>query len=233
MINYKQINHRQYQRIPFNGDVKINGKIRVEPSDISENGLYIITKRSLMLGSEFDVSLSFRDQEVQVKVRVQHKQEGIGMGLMFISEDDEAKRNIRGFIEDISTDILKRLVKKQNILLIDDDVIMRKICRCKLTLEGFSVVESDGGINVTDILDNQKINLIVLNLDVKIIGGFKMINILKKSMKYKGIPLIAFSSAESENIKEKAKSSGVNTYLSFTAITSADLVKAVKNLLPL
>jgi PleD family two-component response regulator len=186
-----------------------------------------------MLGSEFDVSLSFRDKEVQVKVRVQHKQEGIGMGLMFISEDDEVKRNIRDFIGDLITDILKRSVKKQNILLIDDDVIMRKICRCKLTSEGFTVVESDGGINVTDILDNQKINLIILNLDVKLIGGFKMINILKRSMKYKGIPLIVFSSTESEDIKEKAKSSGANTYLSFTAITSADLIREVKKILPL
>jgi hypothetical protein len=69
-----------------------------------------------MLGSEFDVSLSFRDKELQAKARVQNKQEGIGMGLMFISEDDETKREIRKFIDDISTDILKRSVKKQNIL---------------------------------------------------------------------------------------------------------------------
>jgi CheY-like chemotaxis protein len=233
MINNFQKDRRQYLRSPFNGDVRINEKIKVEPSDISEGGLYVITERSLMLGSEFDVSLSFRDKELRIKSRVQNIQEGIGMGLMFIAETDEIKRNIKYFIEDIRTDILKRSIKNQNILLIDDDVITRKICRCKLTLEGFSVVESNGGINVADILDNQKINLIILNLHVKIMGGFKMINILKRSMKYKGIPLIAFSSNESEDIKEKVKSSGANTYLSFTAKTSADLIKAVKKILPL
>jgi CheY-like chemotaxis protein len=186
-----------------------------------------------MLGSEFDVSLSFRDKELQAKARVQNKQEGIGMGLMFISEDDETKREIRKFIDDISTDILKRSVKKQNILLIDDDVIMRKICRCKMSSEGFSVIESAGGVEATEILDNQHANLIILNLDIKKIDGFQMLGILKKSMKYKSIPLIAFSKSDSEGIAEKAKNAGANAYRTVSAITSADLVKITKEILPL
>jgi hypothetical protein len=40
-ISYQK-ERRQYKRFPFNGEVKIGGKIRVEPSDISEGGLYII-----------------------------------------------------------------------------------------------------------------------------------------------------------------------------------------------
>jgi CheY-like chemotaxis protein len=186
-----------------------------------------------MLGSEFDVSLSFRDKELKIKVRVQNKQEDIGMGLMFISEADEVKREIRNFIEDISTDILKRSVKKQNILLIDDDIIMRKICRCKLSSEGFSVIESAGGVEVTEILDNQPANLIVLNLEIKKIGGFQMLGILKRSLKYKSIPLVAFSQTDSEGIAEKAKNAGANEYRTISAITSADLVKITKEILPL
>jgi CheY-like chemotaxis protein len=233
MSSPNQKERRQYKRLPFNGEVKIGGKIRVEPSDISEGGLYIITERSFMLGDEFDVSLSFRDKELQVKARVQNKQEGIGMGLMFIREDDEVKRQIRDFIEDISTDILKRSVKKQNILLIDDDVIMRKICRCKLSSEGFSVIESDGGIDAIELLDTQPIQLIALNLDTKKIGGFKTLGIIKKSLTSKRIPLIAFSTIYSEDIAEKVVSAGANIYISFTPMKSADMVKAVKNLLPL
>ncbi|TNF53930.1 response regulator [bacterium] len=233
MNSSDQNERRQHKRFPFNGGVKISGKIRVEPSDISEGGLYIITERSFMLGSEFDISLSFRDKELQVKVRVQNKQEGIGMGLMFISDNDEVKKNIRDFIEDISTDILKRSVKEQIILLIDDDIIMRKVCRCKLSSEGFSVVESAGGLEATEILDNQPVNLIVLNLELNKMDGFKMLGILKKSMKYKRTPLVAFSKTDSEDIAEKAKGAGANAYRTISAITSADLVKIIKEILPL
>jgi hypothetical protein len=126
-LNHKE--RRQHERFPFNGDVKIGGKVRVEPSDISESGLYIITKRSLMLGSEFEVFLTFRDKELKFKTRVQNLQEGIGMGLMFIDKSVEMEVKIRNIIENIKINISKSPLKKHNVLLIDDNVLLRKVCR--------------------------------------------------------------------------------------------------------
>jgi PleD family two-component response regulator len=93
------------------------------------------------------------------------------------------------------------------------------------------VIESDGGIDITDILDKQSVQLIVLNLDTRKIAGFKILCILKKSLKYKSIPLIAYSSTESAEVAEKAKRACANTYLSITSITTSDFVKKVKEIL--
>ncbi|MHA2219368.1 MAG: PilZ domain-containing protein [Candidatus Hodarchaeales archaeon] len=109
-LNHKE--RRQHERFPFNGEIKIGGKIRVEPFDISESGLYIITKRSLILGSEFEVFLTFKDKESKFKTRVQNMQEGIGMGLMFINNSVEMEVKIRNIIEDIKINISKSPLKK-------------------------------------------------------------------------------------------------------------------------
>ncbi len=155
------------------------------------------------------------------------------MGLVFVAEDPATKEKIRNFMEDIKADLARRSYKKERVLLIDDDVLFRKVCRCKFMSEGFSVTESSGGVEVTELIDTSPADVIVLNLGLKHFDGLNMLCMLKKSLTYKKIPLVAFSTAESEETEEKAKSACADIYLTATIFSSSDLVRKVKELLPL
>lgn len=222
---------RRFPRTPFPGEVRIGSSLQVEPTEISEGGMYVVTGRSLMLGSEVRVSLSLGGKELTVRSRIENTHEGTGMGLMFIEQGVEMKRKIKEFVDEARKDIDRRFSERQKILLIDDDLLLRKICRDKLAAEGFAVIESDGSIDVTDTLDVHPVRLIILNLDTRKIPGFKMLNILKKSMKYKKIPLLSFSRSACGDTTEKARGIGADACMAMTALTSATMIKEAKRLL--
>ena len=87
---------------------------------------------------------------------------------------------------------------KKRILLVDDDAAHRIMLNANLAGAGYEVVEAEDGDQVLPILHEQKIDLILLDLNMKRMGGIETLAAMQEA--HCALPVIiltAFSSVES------------------------------------
>lgn len=92
---------RAKERIPCNLDVVINDSLLCKAFDISEGGLFVYTDHSFHTGSVVKVSLEFCGERLEIKARVKHAHDGVGMGLMFIDLDNGLKSRLKKLVTEI------------------------------------------------------------------------------------------------------------------------------------
>ena len=97
--------NRFQERITCNIDVVIDDSIACTALNISEGGVYLHTSHSFSPGSVVKASLNIKNKKIEVTSRVKYCNEGIGVGLMFIDMNDTLKKELRKFIEHVSSTI--------------------------------------------------------------------------------------------------------------------------------
>lgn len=114
------------------------------------------------------------------------------------------------------------------ILVAEDDNFLANAYRLKLTREGYEVkVVYDGG-EVFKLLESYTPDLIILDLIMPKMDGFLTLEYLKKTQKWKNIPvLIASNLGQSEDIV-KATKLGAEDYIVKTDLSMKEVVQKVK-----
>jgi len=223
--------NRQHKRVPFAVDVLINDAVLVKGIDLSSTGLYLHTGRSYPPGSEVKVTFPLHDIKVSVQAKVQHNQSGVGMGLRFINLDEQHAVLIKRFIDRFDPLSESKKSGKKKVMLIDENNISRKMNKSKLVMEGFTVIEVGDGVEAINLLKNEVPDLIVLDVIMQKIDGFKVLAIIKASPKLKEVPVIIFSSKGTKEIIEKAMNAGADEFLLRMVTTPVKLSAAVKGIL--
>lgn len=114
------------------------------------------------------------------------------------------------------------------ILIIEDDPLIQKMYAEKLTREGYEVnTANDGDIGIRKI---QSIlpDLIIVDIMMPKKNGIEVINFIKTQDSLKNIKIIVLSNLSENPDIEKAKSLGVNEYLTKSDIDPEDVSEAVK-----
>jgi CheY-like chemotaxis protein len=222
---------RTHKRTPFLKDILINNKILVKGIDISEGGLYVHTGRSFTPGNIVDVALPLKDITITVKANIQHNQSGVGMGLMFVFLTDEQKDIIKKHVEYLTSQISSDRSGKKTILFVEDSETSRRMYKSKLVSEGFHVVEVKNGYEAIAYLNTGKTDLVILDLHMEKIDGFKVLAMLKESEKWQNTPVIVFSSKSSQDIINKVIELGADMFLGKMMTSPTKLAEAVKSLL--
>jgi len=102
------------------------------------------------------------------------------------------------------------MLKKERILIIDDEKEVRRLLRVTLTAHNFLIDESeDGNIGIKKAAFF-KPDLILLDLSLPDIDGLE---ILKQIREFSTVPIIILSVRESENDKVLALDSGADDYI--------------------
>ncbi|MCS7199018.1 MAG: response regulator [Caldimicrobium sp.] len=93
------------------------------------------------------------------------------------------------------------------ILIVDDFSTMRKIIRNILTQLGFkNIVEADDGTTALDILNKEKIDLIISDWNMPKMNGLELLKAVRSNENTKDIPFIMVTAeAQRENILEAIK----------------------------
>jgi two-component system, chemotaxis family, sensor kinase CheA len=99
------------------------------------------------------------------------------------------------------------------ILLVDDSSYMRQLIKGYLTEAGYIVETAEDGNVALDKLLEQKFDLIVSDLEMPNMNGFEFITNVRKGNTQSDIPAIANSSLNSQDIINKAITSGYNQYI--------------------
>ena len=100
------------------------------------------------------------------------------------------------------------------ILIIDDFATMRRILKNILKQLGFkNLVEADDGTTALDILESQKIDLIISDWNMPKMTGLELLKKVRASTEYKKTPfLMVTAEAQKQNVIE-AVQAGVSNYV--------------------
>ncbi len=88
------------KRALIDREVIINGIIRAEALDISEDGLYIYTQANFIPGAIFEASFKINNENIKAMARVQHVQPNVGVGVKFVELSAPDADKIKQFLEE-------------------------------------------------------------------------------------------------------------------------------------
>jgi two-component system cell cycle response regulator DivK len=122
-------------------------------------------------------------------------------------------------------------VKRQRILVVEDDWLSFVVLRQLLTTRGYEILQSSGGWDGINRAQNEQPDLIVMDIKLPDISGLDATLLLKKDNRTKRIPIIAVTACTTPDDKASALNSGCDAYVA-KPVNIGNLLRTVELLLP-
>jgi two-component system alkaline phosphatase synthesis response regulator PhoP len=104
-------------------------------------------------------------------------------------------------------------MKTKKILLVDDEVDLVETVRFPLEMEGYQILVSHNGEDALNQARKEKPDLILLDLMLPKLDGYKVCRLLKFDERYKHIPIIMLTAKVQERDKFLGKETGADEYI--------------------
>jgi DNA-binding response OmpR family regulator len=104
-------------------------------------------------------------------------------------------------------------MKPKKILVVDDEVDLVETVRFPLEMEGFDVLVSYNGEDALSQARKEKPDLIILDLMLPKLDGYKVCRLLKFDERYKHIPILMLTAKTQEKDKILGKETGADEYI--------------------
>lgn len=205
------IEQRKYKRVVLKKEVLINGSIKAQGLDLSLGGIYLHTGRNFPVGTVMSVTLPLNSQIINVRARVRNAQESVGMGVQFIEVTPDQEAAIQDFVN--SAVRASSGDAKKTVLIVDDNAAQRRMNKSRLVLDGYSVLEAEDGFQALDVLEKEKVGLVVLDLYMEKLDGYKVLSIVRQKPEWKDIPVLVLSARSSADEIDKAIEAGATEFL--------------------
>lgn len=118
-----------------------------------------------------------------------------------------------------------------NVLVVEDSPTMRQLIVFALNrIKGLNIVEANNGVDGLKKLSNKKFDLILTDVNMPIMDGLKLVNLVRKDPNYQKIPIVIITTEGSEEDRGRALELGVDDYLTKPLQTSR-VLEVTKRLL--
>ncbi|CAE6927124.1 PhoQ Sensor [Vibrio sp. B1REV9] len=105
-------------------------------------------------------------------------------------------------------------LNKRTILVVDDNESLRKFTSILLEKQGFEVIQKEDGQQALNALDNNKIDLILMDIEMPVMDGVETSRRIRSANKaYSTIPIIAHTGDSSSITLDKIGSSGMSDFI--------------------
>lgn len=118
----------------------------------------------------------------------------------------------------------------KKILVVDDEIQIVDVIKARLEANSYLVLTAHDGQEALEKARLEKPDLIILDLMLPKMDGYKVCRMLKFDEKYKKIPIILFTARVNENNKKMGKEVGADAYIT-KPFDSKDLLAKIKELL--
>jgi sigma-B regulation protein RsbU (phosphoserine phosphatase) len=119
---------------------------------------------------------------------------------------------------------------KNSILIIDDDITIRKIIGHHLKENDYSIFESSGAPEGFKILKDNNIDLVLCDVTMDEMDGFTFCRMVREDENYRALPFIFVTASTSQEVKNKALEAGGDDIIT-KPFEINDLILKVKALL--
>lgn len=120
--------------------------------------------------------------------------------------------------------------RKKCILCIDDDKAMHVLLESQLVISGYQSLHAMSGKEALMKLKENKVDLIILDINMPDMDGFQILEHLKMASTTKDIPVIFLSSLSRENLKVKGLERGADDFI-VKPFTGPELIARIKVIL--
>lgn len=113
------------------------------------------------------------------------------------------------------------------VLAVDDSPTIRKLVALTLEEQGFKVISAADGIEALNILADQLPDLILSDINMPRLGGYKLCKFIKKHERTASIPVVMLSGKDGVFDKMRGKMSGCDDFIA-KPFEAAELVAKVR-----
>ena len=115
----------------------------------------------------------------------------------------------------------------EKILIVDDSKSVRSFLSHLLSVAGYKIFTSEDGRQGWDTAQNEKIDLIISDLEMPELDGFEFCKLVKEHPEYKNIYFILLSTKESASFKVRGLKIGADDYMG-KSISNSELLARVE-----
>lgn len=122
--------------------------------------------------------------------------------------------------------------EKKVILLIEDDAFLLSMYSTKFTSEGYEVLlAGDGEAGLEMALGAEKLDVVLLDIQIPKINGFEVLERLKKDKKTEAVPVILLTNMNQRDEILKGMNLGADDYLVKAHFMPSEVVEKIKKVL--
>ena len=118
------------------------------------------------------------------------------------------------------------MTEKKRILIVDDDTEIRDLLEFDISSSGYYTDTASDGMEGLNKALNNKYDLILLDVMMPKINGYKISRLLKFDNKYKNIPILMVTARSQEEDKLIGEETGADEYIT-KPFEMDDIVKKV------
>ena len=119
----------------------------------------------------------------------------------------------------------------KKILIIEDDKFLRELIAQKLIKEGYDIAEAIDGEKGIKAVEEEKPDLVLLDLILPGIGGFDVLAKMKEDPKMAQFPVIILSNLGQKDDIERGLKMGAVDYMIKAHFTPGEIIEKVKAVL--
>ncbi len=128
-------------------------------------------------------------------------------------------------------DVSETASKKKKILVVEDSITSRVLLKNVLEGAGYEVITAINGAQAWEILQKEKFDLIVSDVEMPEMNGFELTRNVRKNEKLQSIPLILLTSLGSEEDRKKGMESGATAYFIKSSFEQKSLLELIEKLI--
>ena len=102
---------------------------------------------------------------------------------------------------------------KKMIMTVDDSKSIRQMVNFTLTRMGYDVVEAEDGLDALQKARQNKINMVITDLNMPRMNGIELIKHLRSSQSYKYIPIVMLTTESQNEKKMEGKKAGATGWI--------------------
>ena len=118
----------------------------------------------------------------------------------------------------------------EKILIVEDYANIVEILTLRLKKMGYQVVAAYDGLEGLKLARTEKPDLIILDVLLPKLNGFKVCRLLKFDVRFKNIPIIMLTSRETKSHEQIGRDSGADEYV-FKSDKKGTLLKLIRKYL--
>ena len=101
----------------------------------------------------------------------------------------------------------------KTILTVDDSKSIREAVRFALEPLGYDIVEAEDGVEGLEQLDNQKVDLVITDLNMPNLDGLEFIEEVRKLDRHAGLPLVMLTTEGQADKMRRGKQAGASGWI--------------------
>jgi two-component system chemotaxis response regulator CheY len=101
----------------------------------------------------------------------------------------------------------------KRILLVDDSASVRQVAGIALRRAGYETVEAVNGQEALGLLDGEKLNLIISDVNMPVMNGIEFLKAVKQHPTSRFTPVIMLTTEAGDDLKQQGRAAGAKAWI--------------------